>query len=98
MPSLDPSSSSFDFLVDRDFRGRGVFPLTMTPPPPEQFASRLILGPALRTQPDRRLVKLVREGYESAFEEIDRRYRKQLERFAASFVGSRSEDVMQEAF
>ncbi|HEY6145988.1 MAG TPA: hypothetical protein VIV13_06920, partial [Solirubrobacterales bacterium] len=63
----------------------------MTPPPAEPFASRLFLGPALRAQPDRRLVKLVREGYENAFEEIDRRYRAQLERFAAAFVGSRSE-------
>jgi hypothetical protein len=36
------------------------------PPPAEGFASRLFLGPALRTQPDRRLVTLVREGYEVA--------------------------------
>ncbi|MGV1048971.1 MAG: RNA polymerase sigma factor, partial [Solirubrobacterales bacterium] len=71
------------------------------PPPtlsPEPFASRLILAPALRVQPDRRLVSLVREGYELAFEEIVRRYRAPLERFAAAFVGSRSEDVTQDAF
>ena len=49
---------------------------SMTPPPPaEPLASRILLGPALRTQPDRRLVTLVREGYEAAFEEIVRRYR-----------------------
>jgi RNA polymerase sigma factor (sigma-70 family) len=68
------------------------------PPPAEGFASRLFLGPALRTQPDRRLVTLVREGYESAFEEIVRRYGKPLSRYAASIVGGRSEDVLQDAF
>ncbi len=68
------------------------------PPPAETFASRLFLGPALRTQPDRRLVTLVREGYESAFEEIVRRYGKPLTRYAAAIVGSRGEDVTQEAF
>lgn len=68
------------------------------PPPAEGFASRLFLAPALRTQPDRRLVTLVREGYEVAFEEIVRRYGKPLSRYAASIVGSRSEDVAQDAF
>jgi len=68
------------------------------PPPAEGFASRLILGPALRTQPDRRLVTLVRDGYETAFEEIVRRYGKPLGRYAASIVGGRSEDVLQDAF
>ncbi len=68
------------------------------PPPAETFASRLFLGPALRTQPDRRLVTLVREGYESAFEEIVRRYGKPLTRYAAAIVGSRGEDVTQDAF
>jgi RNA polymerase sigma factor (sigma-70 family) len=68
------------------------------PPPAEGFASRLFLGPALRTQPDRRLVTLVREGYETAFEEIVRRYGRPLTRYAASIVGGRSEDVTQDAF
>jgi RNA polymerase sigma factor (sigma-70 family) len=68
------------------------------PPPAEGFASRLFLGPALRTQPDRRLVTLVREGYEAAFGEIVRRYGKPLTRYAASIVGGRSEDVTQDAF
>ena len=68
------------------------------PPPAEGLASRLFLGPALRTQPDRRLVALVREGYESAFEEIVRRYGQPLGRYAASIVGGRSEDVLQDAF
>jgi RNA polymerase sigma factor (sigma-70 family) len=68
------------------------------PPPAEGFASRLFLGPALRTQPDRRLVTLVREGYEAAFEEIVRRYGRPLGRYAASIVGGRSEDVTQDAF
>src|SRR5262245_21237032 len=70
----------------------------MPPPPAEPLASRLILGPALRAQSDRRLVRLVREGYEAAFEEIVRRYRRPLDRFAASIVGARSEDVTQDAF
>lgn len=68
------------------------------PPPAEGFASRLFLAPALRTQPDRRLVTLVREGYEVAFEEIVRRYGKPLSRYAASIVGGRCEDVTQDAF
>lgn len=68
------------------------------PPPAEGFASRLFLGPALRTQPDRRLVVLVREGYEAAFEEIVRRYGRPLGHYAASIVGGRSEDVLQDAF
>ncbi len=68
------------------------------PPPAEGLTSRLFLGPALRTQPDRRLVTLVREGYEAAFEEIVRRYGRPLGRYAASIVGGRSEDVLQDAF
>lgn len=56
------------------------------------------MGPALRAQPDRRLVDLVRDGYDAAFEEIVRRYRRQLDRFAAAIVGGRSEDVTQDAF
>jgi RNA polymerase sigma factor (sigma-70 family) len=52
----------------------------------------------LRTQSDGRLVRLVREGYETAFEEIVRRYRRPLNRFAASIVGGRSEDVTQDSF
>lgn len=70
----------------------------MTPPPAEQFAARIFMGPALRAQPDRRLVDLVGDGYDAAFEEIVRRYRRPLDRFAAAFVGGRSEDVTQDAF
>ncbi|MGE5408522.1 MAG: RNA polymerase sigma factor, partial [Syntrophothermus sp.] len=70
----------------------------MPPPTAQPLATRVLLGPALRTQPDRRLVRLVRDGYEAAFEEIVRRYRRPLDRFAAAIVGSRSEDVTQEAF
>jgi RNA polymerase sigma factor (sigma-70 family) len=72
--------------------------LTMTPPPAENLAARVFLGPALQAQPDRRLVDLVRDGYDSAFEEIVRRYRRPLDRFAAAIVGGRSEDVTQDAF
>src|SRR6187551_3154338 len=56
----------------------------MPPPPTEVFASRLFLGPALRAQSDGRLVTLVREGYEAAFEEIVRRYGRPLARYAFS--------------
>jgi RNA polymerase sigma factor (sigma-70 family) len=70
----------------------------MPPPPADNLAARIFLVPALRTQPDRRLVRLVREGYEAAFEEIVRRYTRPLDRFAAAIVGGRSEDVTQEAF
>jgi RNA polymerase sigma factor (sigma-70 family) len=68
------------------------------PPPAEGFAARFVIGPALRAQPDRRLVTLVREGYENAFEEIVRRYGKPLTRYAAAIVGGRAEDVTQDAF
>jgi len=70
----------------------------MTPPPADNLAARVFLGPALRAQPDRRLVDLVRDGYDAAFEEIVRRYRRPLDRFAAAIVGGRSEDVTQDAF
>jgi RNA polymerase sigma factor (sigma-70 family) len=70
----------------------------MTPPPADNLAARMFLAPALRTQPDRRLVDLVRDGYDAAFEEIVRRYRRPLDRFAAAIVGGRSEDVTQDAF
>jgi RNA polymerase sigma factor (sigma-70 family) len=70
----------------------------MTPPPADNFAARVFLGPALRTQPDRRLVDLVRDGYDAAFEEIVRRYRRPLDRFAAAIVGGHSEDITQDAF
>jgi RNA polymerase sigma factor (sigma-70 family) len=70
----------------------------MTPPPAEQLAARIFIGPALRAQPDRRLVDLVRDGYDAAFEEIVRRYRRPLDRFAAAIVGGHSEDVTQDAF
>jgi RNA polymerase sigma factor (sigma-70 family) len=68
------------------------------PPPAEGFAARFVIGPALRTQPDRRLVTLIREGYENAFEEIVRRYGRPLTRYAAAIVGARAEDVTQDAF
>jgi RNA polymerase sigma factor (sigma-70 family) len=70
----------------------------MRPPPTEQLATPLLAGLALRAQPDRRLVRLVQEGYEVAFEEIVRRYGKQLGRYAGAIVGGRSEDVTQDAF
>jgi RNA polymerase sigma factor (sigma-70 family) len=68
------------------------------PPPAEGFVARHLVGPALRTQPDGRLVKLVHEGYETAFEEIVRRYGTALRRYAAGIVGGRAEDVTQDAF
>ncbi len=72
---------------------------TMPPPPANSAAPRLFAGPALRTQSDRRLVTLVHDGYENAFEEIVRRYGKPLIRYAAAIVSpSRAEDVTQDAF
>jgi len=67
------------------------------PPPANGFAARLLVGPALRAQSDVRLVKLVREGYESAFEEIVRRYGHPLHRYAAAIVGNSADDVTQDA-
>ncbi len=80
------------------FGGVPCYTTEMPPPAAEGFASRFVLGPALRTQPDRRLVTLVRSGYETAFEEIVRRYGKPLGRYAAAIVGNRAEDVTQDAF
>jgi RNA polymerase sigma-70 factor (ECF subfamily) len=67
------------------------------PPPAEGFIARLLAGPALRAQPDRRLVTLVREGYEAAFEEIVRRYGPALRRYAGGIVAGSAEDVTQDA-
>jgi RNA polymerase sigma factor (sigma-70 family) len=53
----------------------------------------------LRGAADERLVRLVREGREDAFEEIDRRYRSRLTAYAAGIVQrDRADDVVQEAF
>ncbi len=57
-----------------------------------------LLGPALRTQPDRRLVALARDGSTPAQEEVVRRYRAALVRYASSIVGpAAAEDVVQES-
>ena len=59
----------------------------------------MFAGPALRVQPDRRLVKLVRNGSETAFDEILRRYGSGLQRYAGAIVTrQRAEDVTQDAF
>jgi RNA polymerase sigma factor (sigma-70 family) len=62
------------------------------------FSSRAPLARvALRCQPDARLVLLAREGNDSAFEEIVRRYRAPLVAFAGAIVPThRAEDVVQE--
>jgi RNA polymerase sigma factor (sigma-70 family) len=52
----------------------------------------------LRTQSDDRLIRLTREGHDSAYEEIVRRYRSRLVRQAAAIVPPhRAEDVVQES-
>jgi len=57
-----------------------------------------LAGAAIRCQPDSRLVGLVREGHDLAFEEIVRRYRPQLVGFAGAIVPrDHAEDVVQEA-
>lgn len=67
----------------------------MTPRKPSQ---RILAGPVLRVQPDQRLVALAREGHESAVEEIVRRYRPGLVRFAGSIVRpDRADDVVQDS-
>ena len=64
-----------------------------------RLTTRFLGGPALRVQPDGRLVSLVRDGYESAFEEIFRRYGAALRSYAASIVtAQRADDVTQDAF
>jgi RNA polymerase sigma factor (sigma-70 family) len=64
-----------------------------------RLTTRLLGTRALRLQPDGRLVALVRDGYESAFEEIFRRYGAALRSYAASIVTiQRADDVTQEAF
>jgi RNA polymerase sigma factor (sigma-70 family) len=64
-----------------------------------RLTTRFLGGRALRFQPDGRLVSLVRDGYESAFEEIFRRYGVGLRGYAASIVtAQRADDVTQEAF
>ena len=68
------------------------------PPPADELIPRLFLAPALRTQSDRRLVRLVREGYETAFEEIVRRYGASLRRYAGAIVGGDADDVTQDSF
>jgi RNA polymerase sigma factor (sigma-70 family) len=63
-----------------------------------RLTTRFLGGSALRFQPDGRLVSLVRDGYESAFEEIFRRYGAPLRSYAASIVtAQRADDVTQEA-
>jgi RNA polymerase sigma factor (sigma-70 family) len=53
---------------------------------------------AMRCQPDSRLVGLLREGHDPAFEEIVRRYRRSLVKFAAGIVPEHyAEDVVQES-
>ena len=57
---------------------------------------RPIARRALAAQSDERLVRLLREGHEPAFEEIVRRYRSPLVAFATAIVShSRAEDVVQ---
>jgi RNA polymerase sigma factor (sigma-70 family) len=51
----------------------------------------------LRTQSDERLVRLVRDGSDKAFEEIVRRYRPPLVAFAAAYGPPDPEDVVQES-
>lgn len=65
---------------------------------PELSPRTALAAAALKLQPDRRLVALVRDGHEAAFEEVVRRYRGPLVAFAARIVPThRAEDVVQEA-
>jgi RNA polymerase sigma factor (sigma-70 family) len=64
-----------------------------------EASPRKVLGrAALRVQPDPRLVALIRDGEEAAFEELVRRFRGPLVAFAAGIVPKdRAEDVVQES-
>jgi RNA polymerase sigma factor (sigma-70 family) len=63
-----------------------------------KLSDRILAGPVLRMQPDRRLVTLAREGSVPATEEIVRRYRPALVRYAASIVPAhRADDVVQDS-
>ena len=60
--------------------------------------ARLARRSVLATQSDRRLVDLVRAGYEPAFETIVARYRSALLRYAERFLSrERAEDVVQQS-
>jgi RNA polymerase sigma factor (sigma-70 family) len=59
---------------------------------------RRLADAAIRCQPDSRLVGLMRDGHDRAFDEIVRRYRAQLVNYAGGIVSEHSaEDVVQEA-
>src|SRR3954465_13313236 len=61
--------------------------------------ARLAGSAVLRTQSDDRLVDLVREGNERAFEAIVHRYRRPLLRYCGRFLApARAEDAVQQAF
>jgi RNA polymerase sigma factor (sigma-70 family) len=61
--------------------------------------ARLAGSAILACQSDERLVELVRDGHERAFEAIVTRYRKGLVRFSGRFLPeSRTEDAVQQAF
>src|SRR5918995_5195887 len=66
----------------------------MTPMPLSAPFARALL----RSQSDERLVRLVEDGHEGAFDEIVRRYRTPLVAFAAAYApAERAEDVVQES-
>jgi RNA polymerase sigma factor (sigma-70 family) len=59
----------------------------------------IISATILRTQSDARLVALVQQGYERAFEAIVERYRRPLQRYCRRTLSdSRSEDAVQQTF
>src|SRR4051794_24665612 len=61
--------------------------------------ARLAGSAVLACQSDERLVALVEEGHDRAFEAIVARYRKPLERYSARILPeSRVEDAVQQAF
>lgn len=65
---------------------------------PRKASEGIFAGSVLRAQPDRRLVTLAREGHGTAVDEIVRRYRPALLRYAASIVPpDRADDVVQDS-
>src|SRR5436190_6591328 len=81
--------------VSTDLETRGAL-LTESRP---KGRARLAGSAVLACQSDDRLVQLVRDGHERAFEAIVARYRRPLLRFSARILPeSRTEDAVQQAF
>jgi RNA polymerase sigma factor (sigma-70 family) len=88
----EPSAARVRTVVNGEYAGTHVTPRRLIEP------ARLA-GAVLRTQSDERLVDLVREGNDRAFEAIVHRYHRPLLRYCGRFLTPpRAEDAVQQAF